>query len=120
VAVQVDPTKAHAIELQPGEMSLHHVRLIHGSEPNHSGDRRIGLAIRYIPTDVKQIQGEDSATLVRGVDEYKTFDHEPRPERDFDPEFIAIHKAIAERNARILYKGTAVQSYDSAAALRKE
>ena len=54
--------------LNPGEMSLHHVKLVHGSEPNRSNDRRIGLAIRYIPTDVKQLKVRDLATLVRGVD----------------------------------------------------
>ena len=52
--------------LNPGEMSLHHVKLVHGSEPNRSNNRRIGLAIRYIPTDVKQLKVRDSATLVRG------------------------------------------------------
>jgi non-heme Fe2+,alpha-ketoglutarate-dependent halogenase len=116
VAVEVDPKSAHAIELQPGEMSLHHVRLIHGSAPNLSAHRRIGFAIRYIPTSVRQLEGQDSATLVRGVDEFKTFEHEPRPTRDFDPQFIAIHQAITDRNARILYKGTAIQSYDAAPA----
>src|SRR5688500_5828714 len=30
VAVAVDESQAVAIELQPGEMSLHHVRLVHG------------------------------------------------------------------------------------------
>jgi ectoine hydroxylase-related dioxygenase (phytanoyl-CoA dioxygenase family) len=75
VAVEVDASKAVAIELQPGEMSLHHVRLVHGSPPNPSNDRRIGFAIRYIPTSVKQIAGEDSATLVRGVDDYRHFEH---------------------------------------------
>lgn len=113
VAVEVDPKSAHTIELQPGEMSLHHVRIIHGSAPNMSPQRRIGFAIRYIPTSVHQLQGEDSATLVRGVDEFRTFEHEPRPERDFDPQFVAIHQAIAERNARILYKGTGVQNFDA-------
>ena len=44
-------------------MSLHHVKLVHGSEPNRSNDRRIGLAIRYIPTDVKQLKVRDLATL---------------------------------------------------------
>ena len=112
VAVDVDPAAAKTIELQPGEMSLHHVRLIHGSAPNPSPRRRIGFAIRYIPTRVRQIHGADSATLVRGVDEFKTFEHEPRPTRDFDPEFVAIHREIAERNAQILYKGTPVKSYD--------
>ena len=118
VAVAVDPAAAQAIELQPGEMSLHHVRLIHGSPPNTSPERRIGFAIRYIPTDVRQIEGEDSATLVRGVDDYRTFEHEPRPLSDLDPEFVRMHQAIADRNAKILYKGTKVQSYDDPSVVR--
>jgi non-heme Fe2+,alpha-ketoglutarate-dependent halogenase len=101
-----------SVNLQPGEMSLHHVRLIHGSPPNTSPRRRIGFAIRYIPTYVRQIEGADSATLVRGVDNFNTFEHEPRPTRDFDPEFVAMHAAIAERSAAILYKGTGVSSYN--------
>jgi len=117
VAVEVDPAQAVTIELAPGEMSLHHVRLVHGSPPNPSGDRRIGFAIRYIPTSVRQVAGEDSATLVRGVDNYHHFEHEPRPARDMDPEFVALHKAIAERNARILYRGTDVKSYNDPKAL---
>jgi non-haem Fe2+, alpha-ketoglutarate-dependent halogenase len=34
IMVEVDESKAVELPLQPGEMSLHHVRLIHGSEPN--------------------------------------------------------------------------------------
>jgi non-haem Fe2+, alpha-ketoglutarate-dependent halogenase len=117
VAVEVDKSKAVAIELQPGEMSLHHVRLVHGSPPNPSNDRRIGFAIRYIPTSVKQIAGEDSATLVRGVDNEHNFAHEPRPRSDMDPAFVKLHKEIAERNARILYRGTQVKSYNDPKAL---
>jgi hypothetical protein len=117
VAVEVDESQARTIELAPGEMSLHHVRLVHGSPPNPSGDRRIGFAIRYIPTSVAQVAGEDSATLVRGVDAFHHFEHEPRPARDMDPEFVALHTRITERNARILYRGTAVKSYDDPKAL---
>lgn len=112
VAVAVDPAKAVSINLHPGEMSLHHVRIIHGSPPNTSNQRRIGFAIRYIPTYVRQIEGDDSATLVRGVDTFNTFEHEPRPSRDFDPAFVAMHQAIADRSAKILYKGTGVESYN--------
>lgn len=112
VAVDVDTAQAVAIELQPGEMSLHHVRLVHGSPPNPSNDRRIGFAIRYVPTRLRQIAGDDSATLVRGVDVYHHFEAEPRPASDMDPEFVALHKRIAERNARILYRGTDVASYN--------
>ena len=117
VTVEMDESKAVAIELEPGEMSLHHVRLVHGSPPNPSNDRRIGFAIRYIPTSVSQVAGEDSATLVRGVDEFHHFEHEPRPSSDMDPAFVALHKQIAERNARILYRGTQVKSYNDPKAL---
>src|SRR5436190_1505785 len=117
VAVEVDESKAVAITLEPGEISLHHVRLVHGSPPNPSHDRRIGFAIRYIPTTVAQIAGEDSATLVRGVDTHRHFALEPRPTRDRDPEFVALHQTITERNAQILYRGTQVKSYDDPKAL---
>ena len=49
----------------------------HGSEPNRSGGWRVGLAIRYIPTDVRQLKVRDSATLVRGVNGRGYFDLEP-------------------------------------------
>jgi len=117
VAVDVDPKDAVTIELRPGEMHLHHVRLVHGSPPNPSNDRRIGFAIRYIPTSVRQVAGEDSATLVRGVDTFNHFAHEPRPTSDMDPEFVKLHHEIAERNARILYRGTQVKSYNDPKAL---
>jgi non-heme Fe2+,alpha-ketoglutarate-dependent halogenase len=120
VAVDVDETKAVTIELRPGEMSLHHVRLVHGSPPNPSDDRRIGFAIRYIPTSVAQIAGEDSATLVRGVDTFHHFEHESQPTRDMDPAFLELHHKIAERNAQILYRGTDVKSYDDPKALHDD
>ena len=113
MAVEVDERQAVRLDLRPGEMSLHHVRLVHGSPPNTSGDRRIGFAIRYIPTSVRQVAGDsDSATLVRGEDRYGHFAPEPRPRADLDPEMLALHKEITERNARILYRGTGVESFN--------
>ena len=113
VAVEVDESKGVTLELEPGEMSLHHVRIIHGSPPNHSDTRRIGFAIRYIPTYVKQIEGDDSATLVRGEDNFKTFAHEPRPSVEMEPAFVKLHQEITDKSAKILYKGTKVDSYDA-------
>lgn len=107
VQVDVDPAKAVNVELQPGEFSLHHVRLVHGSDPNPSDRRRIGFAIRYVPTYVRQTAGpRDSATLVRGTDRFHHFDPEPRPKVDFGPEEQAAHKRITEEAVRILYRGT--------------
>ena len=113
VAVEVDPKQAVTIELRPGEMSLHHVLLVHGSAPNPSDIRRVGFAARYIPTSVRQLAGErDSATLVRGTDAFNHFEHEPRATRDLDPDFVKLHQEIADRNAKVLYRGTNVKSFD--------
>lgn len=107
VAVQVNEADAVNIELQPGEFSLHHVRLVHGSDPNRADYRRLGYAVRYIPTYVKQTVGpRDCATLVRGVDDYHHFDMEPAPKADLDPEAVALHARVTEEANKILYRGT--------------
>ena len=116
IAAEVDESQAYALELDAGEMSLHHVRIIHGSPPNNSDSRRIGFAIRYIPTYVKQIEGDDSATLVRGEDTFNTFSHEPKPTIEMEPAFVKLHQDITDKSAKILYKGTKVDSYDASLA----
>jgi len=112
IAVAVDEADAVCVELAPGQASVHHVMLFHGSAPNRSTDRRIGYAIRYIPTHVRQIVGaRDSATLVRGVDSYGHFDAEPRPVADCSAEALAAHAAITQRQVKVLYRGTKVETY---------
>jgi non-heme Fe2+,alpha-ketoglutarate-dependent halogenase len=118
VAVEVDEKEAMPLVLLPGEMSLHHVRLVHGSPPNPSPDRRIGFAIRYIPTRIHQLEGEDSATLVRGVDRFHHFELEPAPERDMQDDMLALHRRLTERAAQILYKGTGVDNFNDPRAVR--
>ena len=117
IAVDIDDSTAVTVELQPGEISLHHVRVVHGSPANPSDDRRIGFAIRYIPTSVAQVTGDDSATLVRGVDTFHHFELEPRPTIDMEPAFVQLHKSVTDRNAKILYRGTAVTNYNEPEAL---
>jgi hypothetical protein len=112
IAVDVDERQAADIVLQAGEMSLHHVLIVHGSRPNASGDRRIGFAIRYMSTRVQQLSDvRDSATLVRGADAFGHFDLEPRPAADLDPDMLALHADINDRQARILYRGTERTSF---------
>lgn len=45
-----DEADAMDVVLEPGQMSLHDVYMIHGSNANRSPRRRAGLAIRYMPT----------------------------------------------------------------------
>ena len=111
IAVDVDLSKAVPIILDPGEMSLHHIKLVHGSEPNRSNDRRIGFAIRYIPTYVRQTKVRDSATLVRGTDRYGHFDLEQRPKADLDEAALSAHADAIGRQVKALYQGTDKQAF---------
>ena len=111
IAVEVDTSKAVGIALKAGEMSLHHIKLVHGSEPNRSADRRIGLAIRYIPTYVRQTKVRDAAMLVRGTDQYRHFDAEPRPRADMDAAALAAHAESVGRQVKALYQGTDKQEF---------
>ena len=79
----VDEAAAVDIELQPGEMSLHDVYMIHGARANTSGKRRTGAALRYMPStsvferDLRPVDGKSGVPvnfarrplwLVKGVD----------------------------------------------------
>ena len=110
IAVEVGDDEAVDLVLRPGQMSLHHVKIFHGSHANRSDDRRIGFAIRYLPPHVRQGVGTDSATLVRGRDRYGYFEHEPAPAADLDPEAVARHGLLRERRMQILMRDAAQSS----------
>ena len=78
-----DEESAVDIELEPGEMSLHDVYMIHGARANTSDRRRTGVALRYMPTssvferDLRPADGKTGLAvdfarrplwLVRGTD----------------------------------------------------
>ncbi|MBL0770116.1 phytanoyl-CoA dioxygenase family protein [Sphingopyxis sp. DHUNG17] len=106
IAVEVNPDETVALELEPGEMSLHHVRMVHGSGPNGSDRRRIGFAIRYLPTHVRQVSGQsDTATLVQGIDAFQNFGPERRPEQDFGEAERAFHAEIERLQHSIILNG---------------
>jgi non-heme Fe2+,alpha-ketoglutarate-dependent halogenase len=75
IALEVDESKAVALCLAPGEMSLHHIGIAHGSKPNSADYARVGIAIRYIAPEVVQ-QGSERqiVQLVRGEDKYGNFE----------------------------------------------
>ena len=73
IGAAVDESEAINIELKAGEMSLHHVNIIHGSNPNPSDTKRIGFAIRYIVPEVKQKLNHFDVVLARGEDRYNHY-----------------------------------------------
>jgi non-heme Fe2+,alpha-ketoglutarate-dependent halogenase len=75
IALEVNESKAVALCLAPGEMSLHHIGIAHGSKPNSADYARVGIAIRYIAPEVVQRGIERQIVqLVRGKDEYGNFE----------------------------------------------
>ena len=90
LADDVDEAQAVDITLAQGDMSLHHIKILHGSPPNRSNGRRMGYAIRYVAPYVKQRGDMNSATLVRGEDRYRYFAQDPVPTRDMDPDIVAF------------------------------
>lgn len=78
-----DEADAVDLELEPGQMSLHDVYMIHGAAANRSPRRRAGVALRYMPATSlfdRSLKPHDGKTgvpvsfatrplwLVRGVD----------------------------------------------------
>jgi ectoine hydroxylase-related dioxygenase (phytanoyl-CoA dioxygenase family) len=56
VAVEVDESRALDVALRPGEMSLHHSNVIHGSRPNRSGRERVGFIVRFATPEMDSSQ----------------------------------------------------------------
>ena len=102
----LDESRAVYMPLRAGEMSLHNYCLAHGSGPNVSSDRRIGVSMHFMPPATKQVVGAwDCAALVRGEDRFGNFALTPRPESDFDPEAVTFHAQAAKAMREVLYAG---------------
>jgi hypothetical protein len=85
IAAQVDEAEAVDVALEPGEISLHHAAIIHGSKANTSGKPRIGIGVRYItPEVVQKGTARQLALLVRGRDDFRHYDLVAPPEDDLD------------------------------------
>ena len=71
VTSDFDETQAVDVVMRPGELTLQHDHTIHGSRPNRSYARRIGLLADFTTPDASKESGaRESAILVRGVDEF--------------------------------------------------
>ena len=98
----VDESGAIDIVLAPGEMSLHHPMVVHGSAPNTSQHRRLGLAIRYISAGVRQrAEMRGTAVLVRGQDRGH-FDLEQRPSGTLENQDRSRHAELFRRWMKIV------------------
>jgi len=105
IAARVDEADAVDVVLGPGQFSLHHELIVHGSNDNKGRDRRIGLAVRYIAPSARQVvEARDTATLVRGTDRFGHFEHEPRPKADMDPAAVQYLEDMLARRSGGIYR----------------
>ncbi len=106
IAVDVDEDDGVAVELQPGQASMHHGHLFHASGPNTTGDRRIGSAIRYIKASMKQRTGDRSVVAhVSGEDRFGHFDVAGPPRSRLAESDFELCRRDAQIKRRILYEG---------------
>ena len=108
VIQDVDESRAVDLILEPGEMSIHHGAVIHGSQPNKGNQRRIGFSLQsYMPNNISQVVGRNIWTHVRGQ---KREDKDglllDRPRFNMDPKTVAQRKLANDNLSSILYKGS--------------
>ena len=91
--------------LKPGQLSLHHPMIVHGSGPNKSNKRRIGFVIQsYIGTNVDQVIGKVYVQQARGKDTFKYHEHTTRPVELMNKDDIILKNKANEELSKIFYK----------------
>jgi ectoine hydroxylase-related dioxygenase (phytanoyl-CoA dioxygenase family) len=91
---RVDESRAVDLVLEPGEMSLHHADLVHGSRENRSDGPRIGFAVRYVSPSVSQERPHHAVVLARGHDAYGHYELLDRPPPSGFEAGLAAHTAF--------------------------
>ncbi len=103
---EVDESARADLILRPGQMSLHHARTIHGSQPNRGRQRRIGYALQaYVRADARQTIGKNYWLPVRGTPRHPDLERLRRPRADMDPAAVAERDRANRNFAEILYHG---------------
>lgn len=108
IRVDVAPQDRVPASLRPGQMSLHHGLMIHGSGANQGDDRRIGVAIRYCTPEIaQQVAEKDYAILARGADRSGNFINFAPPSAPFSPASLALYDEIRQAQAQALMQNAA-------------
>lgn len=106
----IDESQAVNLELRPGQMSLHHPWLIHGSLPNKSGARRIGIAMQsYFAEDVRPERGEHHVMHIQGSPTASAFIEAPYPKGECDEAGIVAREAANKAFSDVLYQGAKIR-----------
>jgi ectoine hydroxylase-related dioxygenase (phytanoyl-CoA dioxygenase family) len=96
VSEKLDFATAVDIVLKAGDMSFHHANIVHGSQPNTSAGPRIGFAVRYVSTDVRQEKPHHEVILARGRDDCGFYQLQEKPGAGIE-QGLLIQEAFEKR-----------------------
>ena len=104
----VDEAATVPVPLKPGQLSLHHPRVVHGSGANRSDQRRVGFAIQsYITPAGEQVIGKIWVQTARGTDFGGHHTEAPRTTAEMAPEDLAFRDKTNDELSKIFYAGAA-------------
>jgi ectoine hydroxylase-related dioxygenase (phytanoyl-CoA dioxygenase family) len=102
----VDESCAVDLVLRPGQMSLHHPWLVHGSQPNRTNQRRVGIAMQsYLGGDVRPIRGNHHVLPVRGALPHDSFVTVAAPTTTIETSAVTVRADANEALSSVLYDG---------------
>lgn len=106
VDIEVDESQAVDVVLRPGEMSLHHSNVVHGSNSNLSDQPRIGFIVRFVTNrftnrewPLLRVRGEADCSHLKLV--------EQPLEEDRQSAFAAWQAFTYAKNGRVAGAGNA-------------
>ena len=104
----LDLDSAVDLALKPGEVALFDHGIVHGSGPNTTGARRIGMILGYFAPHSRPVNGSTmSGMVVQGEDEYRFFKPDARPSKEFEDSALAAHREAIEAQTReLLFAGS--------------
>lgn len=101
----VDEAATRPLVMKAGQLSVHHPRIVHGSGPNLSDNRRFGFAIQsYMGGDVEQVFGKIWVQQARGS-RHGNHPLAGRPTEAMRAEDIAFRDMTNDELSKIFYAG---------------
>jgi len=102
------------MELLPGELSIHHPYVLHGSGVNRGSSDRIGVVLNYLTPSARPLDGSTgSATLIAGrscAPHWRLTSHRPTGRDCLDPRSLCAHQdALSVHRGDLLARSTGVE-----------
>ncbi len=91
---KVDVSKAVDLPLRAGQFSIHHELLVHGSAPNKTKSRRLGISFACVPTEARPLSGPDTGILIAGENNPGHWVLNKEPSFDLDPVGLEELKSV--------------------------